>query len=187
MVDVIPDGTSIVEIGIMFVTVPVARVVVGLIPDGTAIPIGMIGVGMAAELILIQDGTAVIAGGTVVTEFTEASVTEVILDGSTAMVIVVEVAVVSEVTKFSPDGKSVISTPASPGELAPLSAVTLGIRISESAEVATHVIAVSLSSWDPAWKSTVMGLPASGEDATFLEERSLQVLMFKISGYSITI
>jgi hypothetical protein len=143
LVDVIPDEISMEKIGIMFVAV--AR----LIPDGTAMGTGMVvaEVGVAAKL--IPDGTAVVAG-TVVTEFTEA--TKVVLDRSPAMVIVAEVAVVSEVTKFSPDGESmVISVPASLAVLAPVSAVTLGIRISASGVVTqAFITAVSLSAWDPA-------------------------------------
>jgi hypothetical protein len=70
------------------------------------------------------------------------------------MVIVAEVAVVSEVTKVGPDIKSmVILVAASLTALAPISAKALAAEV--------------VSAWDPVWKSTVIGLPR--EDATFLE------------------
>jgi hypothetical protein len=76
-------------------------------------------VGMVAEI--VSDGTAMVAG-TVVKEFMFTEVAEVILDGAASIVIIAEVAVVSEVTKVSPDGKSmVISVAASLVALAPVS------------------------------------------------------------------
>jgi hypothetical protein len=106
------------------VILPGTALGVDVFPYGTAMGIGVVvaEVGMVAEM--IPDGTAMVAG-TVVTEFTLAEVAEVILDasGAAGIVIIAEVAVVSEVTKVSPDGKSmVISVAASLAVLAPVSA-----------------------------------------------------------------
>ena len=74
---------------------------------------------------------------------------------------------VSEVTRVGPDGTSmVISVAVSMAALAPVSAITLGIKSIRMSEVAqAFVIAVSPSAQDPVWKSIVVEL-----DATFLEE-----------------
>jgi hypothetical protein len=114
---------------------------VDIIPDGTVMGIGMVvaEVGMVAKF--IPDGTVMVAG-TVVTEFTE--VAKIILDGTTGVVIIAKVAV-SEVTNVAPDRKSmVISVTPSLIVLAPVSAITLGTRISEVA-IQALVAAVSLS------------------------------------------
>jgi hypothetical protein len=72
------------------------------------------------------------------------------------IVIIAEVAVVSEVTGVNPDGKSMVISVA---VLAPVSAITLEIGMSEATQA--FATAVSLSAWDPVWKSKDIGLPGS--------------------------